>query len=506
MLNREVGQPVAIKDEGVTVVDRAASIDFVGAGVTATGVGNEGTSTIPGGIGGGAVDFISNVATNTILGRTTAGSGDSEELTPAQTRTLINVEDGATADQTGAEIKTAYEAEANTNAYTDADQTKVGHISITQAVDLDTMEARVNSLDQAVVLKGTWDAFAGTFPSGTQAGFSYIVSIAGTVNGIVFNVNDRLISILDGASTTIYANNWIKADYTDQVLSVAGKTGAVTLVEADITDLQAYLLNITAEPLSDLSDVTITTIGAGELLKWDGTAWINNTLAEAGIEPTFTKNTAFNKNFGTAADTLIHGNDARLSDARTPLAHAHAAADITSGVLAHERGGIEADISTITTGGLLRGTGAGTMGILPAGPDTQVLTMVAGQAAWDVVAVTLINTVTLTNKRINQRIGTITSSSTPTPAGNSQDMFTVTALAVNATFAAPTGIPVQGQKLTIRIKDNGTARTLVWNAIYRAGTDVALPTTTVISLTMYCGFIYNSINVKWDLVAVTDKI
>lgn len=42
-----------------------------------------------------------------------------------------------------------------------------------------------------------------------------------------------------------------------------------------------------------------------------------------GKEPAFTKNTAFNKNFGTTADTVCQGNDARLSDARTPTAHTH---------------------------------------------------------------------------------------------------------------------------------------------------------------------------------------
>jgi len=42
---------------------------------------------------------LSNVATARIIGRTTAGSGDSEELTASEVRTLINVEDGATADQ-----------------------------------------------------------------------------------------------------------------------------------------------------------------------------------------------------------------------------------------------------------------------------------------------------------------------------------------------------------------------------------------------------------------------
>lgn len=75
-------------------------------------------------------------------------------------------------------------------------------------------------------------------------------------------------------------------------------------------------------PLSDLGDVTITSIATGEILKWNGTAWVNQTLAEAGIEPAIgTKNTAFNKSFGTAAGTVCQGNDSRLSDARTPVTH-----------------------------------------------------------------------------------------------------------------------------------------------------------------------------------------
>ncbi|AZO51249.1 hypothetical protein [Mesorhizobium sp. M4B.F.Ca.ET.058.02.1.1] len=41
-------------------------------------------------------------ATATILGRVTAGTGVTEELTPTQTRTLLNVADGATANQTDA--------------------------------------------------------------------------------------------------------------------------------------------------------------------------------------------------------------------------------------------------------------------------------------------------------------------------------------------------------------------------------------------------------------------
>ena len=95
---------------------------------------------------------------------------------------------------------------------------------------------------------------------------------------------------------------------------------------------------------------------------------------------------------------------------------------------------------------------------------------------------------------------TIVSASTITPT-TSVDMYTVTALATAADVAAPTGTPIEGQTLLIRIKDNGTARALTWNAIYRAvGTE--LPTTTTASKIMYIGAVYNSTEVKWDVVAV----
>jgi len=48
---------------------------------------------------------------------------------------LAGIEAGATGDQTGAEIKSLYEGEADTNAFTDAEQTKLGNISGTNTGD-----------------------------------------------------------------------------------------------------------------------------------------------------------------------------------------------------------------------------------------------------------------------------------------------------------------------------------------------------------------------------------
>jgi hypothetical protein len=83
-------------------------------------------------------------------------------------------------------------------------------------------------------------------------------------------------------------------------------------------------------------------------------------------------------------------------------------------------------------------------------------------------------------------------------------MYTVTALAVPATIAAPSGTPTNGQRLLIRIEDNGTARALTWNAIYRV-IGVTLPTTTTANKTIYVGCIYNSADSAWDVVAEVEQ-
>lgn len=99
-------------------------------------------------------------------------------------------------------------------------------------------------------------------------------------------------------------------------------------------------------------------------------------------------------------------------------------------------------------------------------------------------------------------VTTEATNATPTPNVDNCDIHTITALAATATFGTPAGTPYDGQKLIIRIKDNGTARTLAWNAIYRA-IGVTLPLTTVISKTLYVGFIFNNTDTKWDCLAVS---
>lgn len=106
--------------------------------------------------------------------------------------------------------------------------------------------------------------------------------------------------------------------------------------------------------------------------------------------------------------------------------------------------------------------------------------------------------------RVNQT--SITSSATPTPTGNyKENEYFLTALAEAAAFAEPSGTPANGNTLLIRIKDDGTARALSFNAAYKAFFE-ALPTTTVLGKTMYLGFIYDSAASKWNYVSKVDEV
>lgn len=101
---------------------------------------------------------------------------------------------------------------------------------------------------------------------------------------------------------------------------------------------------------------------------------------------------------------------------------------------------------------------------------------------------------------------TTASSATPTPTGGSlRNFFTITALATNATFAAPSGTPANGNTLVIRIKNGGTLRNLAFNAIYRA-IGFTLPTNIAANKTAYATMIYNSADSKWDVLSYNVEV
>jgi hypothetical protein len=153
--------------------------------------------------------------------------------------------------------------------------------------------------------------------------------------------------------------------------------------------------------------------------------------------------------------------------------------------------------SPITTSGTLAITLSGTA--LPIANGGTGATTLAGASI-----ATYTGTETLTNKRIDPRVTSAASASSLTPDISASDVYAYTALAAGLTINAPTGTPLDGDKLIFRLLDNGTSRALTWDATYTV-IGVTLPTATTISKTTYVGCIYNANNTRWDVIAVTTQ-
>jgi len=164
------------------------------------------------------------------------------------------------------------------------------------------------------------------------------------------------------------------------------------------------------------------------------------------------------------------------------------------------------------TGGSITGvSGLGTVTSITAGTGLSGGTITtSGTIAIDSTVATLTGTQTLTNKRVTNRIGSngATTSGNITPTSDTADQYNITGLTGTANIQIPSGTPTDGQRLSIRIKDNGTNRSLTW--VTSAGgyqvIGTTLPTTTTANKTIYVGCVYNSADSFWDVVAVATQI
>lgn len=114
---------------------------------------------------------------------------------------------------------------------------------------------------------------------------------------------------------------------------------------------------------------------------------------------------------------------------------------------------------------------------------------------------------TLTNKRVTPRVGSTTSSATPTINTDSYDIYRLTAQAAAITSFTTnlSGTPTHGQELLIEITDNATARAITWGASFASTTSATLPTTTTVSKLLRVKFLWDSADSTWDCVGTSEE-
>ncbi len=175
---------------------------------------------------------IQNVsATNRILGRDSSGAGVIEEITPANLRTMINVEDGATADQSNLEIKTAYEANSDTNAFTDALLSKLNGIaaSATNVTNTNQLTNGAGFITATLTEEQVEDFVGGMLTGNTETGITVTYQDSdGTIDFVVATQSDNnftttLLNKLNGIEASATADQ-TKSDI--DALGIAASTAA----------------------------------------------------------------------------------------------------------------------------------------------------------------------------------------------------------------------------------------------------------------------------------------
>jgi hypothetical protein len=304
---------------------------------------------------------------------------------------------------------------------------------------------------------------SGVFTNGSAQ--TWNITTGGTLNGV--NLTNATGSFTSGTYTTITIN---------------GGTINGTTIGAGVPSTGAFT-SLSSTSGAYNGTVGATTANPGAFTTLSSSAVYTNTVTDGSSPMAITSTTRVN-NLNVArsgyADTTTITNDVASNTNFYPM-------------FTNATSGQQASKTANTKWTFVPNTGAMTI----AGPFTSAsLTPVAPLA-------TAYGGLGTTTGLLPPRVTAVASSTTITPNADTTDILTQanTAAGGTLTIAAPTGTPVNGQKLILRITCTN-AQVLSFNSIYRSSIDLGFPSgTTGSSKTDYLGFIYNSSATKWDMLA-----
>jgi hypothetical protein len=148
---------------------------------------------------------------------------------------------------------------------------------------------------------------SGSFGSINWAGTSHFLEVA-----VDFDGNGQWESIgtsqFNNVPYAIHAKTVESYSETDPVFSAWDKSSGIAIIESQITDLQNYLTNIFGESIGDLSDVDLTGLAAGKVLKFNAVTnkWMvaDDEGITAETDPVFS---AWDKKLGSLSDVDLTG-------------------------------------------------------------------------------------------------------------------------------------------------------------------------------------------------------
>lgn len=329
---------------------------------------------------------------------------------------------------------------------------------------------------------------------------------------------DAIGTILTDSATIDFtyddAGNSISADVKANSISVA------MLAFDPATQAELDLAIATRQPLdADLTTIAGLSPASDDFLQFKSSNWANRTIAQVKSDLGLSGTNSGDQTITLTGDVTGSGTGSFATTLAntTVSAGAYTVANISvdsKGRLTSASSGTKSDIglsnvpnvdatnaSNISTGTLSAnriGTNALTYSKLQQVSATSLIGNSSGSAATATdIAIGRLLELSSSTLRIRERVIALTPAATMTPNSDTTDIATL-APNQNFTLGAPTGAPVDGQWLIIRV-DN-TTYAMTYASAYRGSADISLPSLPL-NQTSYLGFRYNSSAAKWDLLS-----
>ena len=268
----------------------------------------------------GSLTVEAGTATTSLISSNTSGSTDvtisaGSNISLSETDNTITIAATDTDDQTLSEIL-AVSTSAGTHKITEVTDPTADQDAATKKY-VDTQVSGVSTHDAVTI---------GTANGLSLSGQEVSLDAATTTTPGALSAADKtkLDGIATGAEVNVNAD-WDASSGDAQILNKP--TLATVATSGSYNDLSDKPTSFTpdAHTLDSHSNVTITENSNGEILKWNGTAWVNNTIAEAGIQPagsyltaeidgSITNEGSLTVGAGTATTSLISSNTSGSTD------------------------------------------------------------------------------------------------------------------------------------------------------------------------------------------------
>jgi hypothetical protein len=213
-----------------------------------------------------------------------------KEATPLELKTTLDLENVDNTSDVNKPVSSAQQAALDLKiplTYMDVDAALAAN-SDTKIASQKAVKSYIDAfalvVSGALIFKGAFDASAGSFPgtAGRKTGWFYRVSVAGTVDGVSFTVGDDLYAIVDTASTSTYAANWLKIEGALTSAEIIAALSANSIALSKLAQGTALsVLGVTGNATANYADMVAGT--DGHVMRRSGTAIGFGTIATAGI-------------------------------------------------------------------------------------------------------------------------------------------------------------------------------------------------------------------------------